>query len=158
VTLTRAPLQHWAANFFFLLEDVVARAVVVTPRFLEPPELEGGVVRIGCDVSPVSCLRTSSTTPGAPSLIMAATAEASPSGSSSAWTLRSECISTSCCSPRMSGMAPKGSRILGIMFMRWCMRLINAEEEEAEPEDKGSETVVSSIAVVAVVVVVVFLL
>jgi hypothetical protein len=107
--LTRAPLRHWAATFFFLLEDVVARAVVATPRFLEPPELEGGVARIGGAVSSVSCPRTPSTTPAAPSSIMAATAattEGSFAGSSSAaWTLRSDCIATSCYS---TTTAPKG--------------------------------------------------
>jgi hypothetical protein len=53
VTLTWAPLRHWAATSFFLLEDVVA--VVATPHFLEPPELEDGVTRIGGAVSSVSC-------------------------------------------------------------------------------------------------------
>jgi hypothetical protein len=102
-------------------------------------------VRIGGDVSFVCA--TSSTAPAAPSSIMAATAEVSLSGSSSAWTLRSEFISSSSCSPRTLGMVPKGSRILGTMFMRWFMRWRNAEEEEEEP-DEGSETVVSSIVVV----------
>jgi hypothetical protein len=55
-----------------LLEDVVARAVVASPRFLEPPELECGVARIGGAVSSVSCPRMPSTTPAAPSSIMAA--------------------------------------------------------------------------------------
>jgi hypothetical protein len=66
VTFTQAPLQHWAATtFFFLVKDVDAQAVVATPRFLEPPELEGGVVRFDGAVSSVS--PTSSTIPSAPS-------------------------------------------------------------------------------------------
>jgi hypothetical protein len=61
-----------------LLKDVVAQAVVATLHLLEPPELEGGVVRIGGAVSSVCA--TSSTAPAAPPSIMAAIAEALPSG------------------------------------------------------------------------------
>jgi hypothetical protein len=67
VTLTQAPLQHWAAAFSFLLEDV-AQAVVATPHFLEPPKLEGGVVRIGSAVASVCPM--SFITPAAPSMVV----------------------------------------------------------------------------------------
>lgn len=105
MTLTWVPFRHWAAAFFFLLEDVARAVVVATPRLLEPPELEGNVVvMIGAASGaggPVA---------GASSILALMTeGEDSSVSLSAGGSLISECTASSC-----SGCIAGGTPVVGV--------------------------------------------